>query len=104
MDVRSLGSFVVLLLLDGHLALPKPPALARGRFALIAKLPSLSNLLFRALHTRWLAPGLVLAFLLLVTLRGARRMAYKPLQRLVHQPRLERYRGVIPRRHQDLEI
>jgi hypothetical protein len=98
--VRSLGSFVVLLLLD----LPNPPAMVRGRFALTTKLPDLTSLLIRAMHTRWLGPGLVLAFLLLVTLRGARRMAYKPLQRRVHKPKLDRYRGMRPRRHQDLEI
>lgn len=75
-----------------------------GRFVLAAKLPDLGGLLFLALHTRWLGPGLVLAFLLLATLRGARRAAYKPLHRQVRPPRFERYRGTIPRRHQDLEI
>ena len=69
-----------------------------------AKLPDLPGLLLRTLHTHWLGPGLVLAFLLLVTLRGTRRMAYKPLVRRVHAPKLDRYRGTIPRRHRDLEI
>jgi hypothetical protein len=71
---------------------------------LAAKLPDLPALLFRAIHTHWLGPGLVLAFLLLATLRRTRRMAYKPLARKIHSPRLDRYRGTIPRRHQDLEI
>ena len=102
--MRCLGSVVVLLLLNNHLALPNPPAGERGRFALTAGLADIPAWLVRAMHIPWLAPGLVLAFLLLITLRGTRRMAYKPLQRRVHQPKLERYRGVIPRRHQDLEI
>ena len=102
--MRCLGSVVVLLLLNNHLALPNSPAGERGRFALTAGLADLPEWFARAMHIPWLAPGLVLAFLLLITLRGTRRMAYKPLQRRVHQPKLERYRGVIPRRHQDLEI
>lgn len=103
-DVRSLGSFVVLLLLEIHSVSPTIHGASAERFALAAKLPDLPNLLLRAMHTSWLGPGLVLAFLLLATLRRARRMAYKPLQRKVHQPRFERYRGDIPRKHQDLEI
>jgi hypothetical protein len=102
--VRSVGSFVVLLLLDIHSASPTASAASAGQFALAAKLPDIPTLLLRAMHTPWLGPGLVLAFLLLITLRGARRMAYKPLQRKVHQPRLERYRGLIRRKHRDLEI
>jgi hypothetical protein len=102
--VRSVGSFVVLLLLDIDSASPAYRAASAGRFALAVKLPDIPALLLRAMHIPWLGPGLVLAFLLLVTLRGARRMAYKPLQRKVHQPKLEQYRGVIPRKHQDLEI
>jgi hypothetical protein len=96
--VRCLGS-AVFLLLD----LSTPPAEARGRFALMAKLPDLTDLFARAMQIHWLGPGLVVGFVLLITLRGARRMAYKPLQRRVRAPKLERYRGVIPRRHRDLE-
>ena len=96
--MRCLGS-AVFLLLD----LRTPPAEARGRFALTAKLPDLPGLLARAMQIHWLGPGLVLAFVLLITLRGTRRMAYKPLQRRVRAPKLERYRGLIPRRHRDLE-
>ena len=102
--MRSVGSFVVLLLLDIHSASPAARAARAGRFALATKLPDIPTLLLHALHIPWLGPGLVLALLLLITLRGARRMAYKPLQRKVHQPKLERYRGVIPRKHRDLEI
>lgn len=102
--MRSVGSFVVFLLLNIHSASPTPRAASAEHFALAAKLPDIPTLILRAMHTPWLGPGLVLALLLLVTLRGARHMAYKPLQRKVHKPKLERYRGVIPRKHQDLEI
>lgn len=102
--MRCLGSVASFLLLNGDFALANPPAFARGRFALSAKLPDFGGLVLKVLHIGWLGPGLVLALILLVTLRGARRRAYKPLQRIVRRPKLERYRGVIPRRHQDLEI
>jgi len=102
--VHCLGSVVAFLLLKDHPALSGPPAGSRGRFALTAALPNIPALLVRAMHTHWLGPGLVLAFLLLITLRGTRRAAYKPLVRRVRQPKLERYRGVTPRRHRDLEI
>jgi len=81
-----------------------PPALARGLSALGTKLPDIPGLVLKAWHTQWLGPGLLLAFLLLVTLRGARRVATKPLHRIVRAPRLEQYRGEIRRRHRDLEI
>lgn len=71
---------------------------------LAAKLPELPGLMERALDIPWLGPGLVVAFVLLITLRGTRRAAYKPLHRRFRMPRLERYRGEIPRRHRDLEI
>jgi hypothetical protein len=96
--VHCLGS-AVLLLLD----FSTPPAEARGRFALTAKLPDMPALFARAMQVHWLGPGLVVAFVLLITLRGTRRMAYKPLERRVRAPKLERYRGLIPRRHRDLE-
>jgi hypothetical protein len=69
-----------------------------------AKVPDLPALVLWALHIPWLGPGLVLAFVLLVTLRGTRRAAHKPLHRSFRMPKLERYRGEIPRRHKDLEI
>ena len=97
------GSFVVLLL-GSITAWLTPLAGARGRFALAVKLPDIAGLAMRALHVPWLGPGLVLAVLLLVTLRGTRRRAFKPLHRRFRMPRLERYRGDIPRRHRDLEI
>ena len=101
--MRSLGSFVVFLL--GPIAAwLNPLALARGRFVLAAKLPEFASLLTKALNVPWLGPGLVVAFVLLITLRGTRRAAYKPLHRRFRMPRLERYRGEIPRRHRDLEI
>jgi hypothetical protein len=102
--VRSVGLFVVLLLQGFPSASPAVGARNAGRFALAATLPDLPGLLLRALHTPWLGPGLVLAFLLLVTLRSTRRAAYKPLQRRVHSPRLERYRGLIPRKRRDLDV
>jgi len=98
------GSFAVLLLLNRHIAWRIPPALAQERFALGAKILDLPGHLNRTLHTPWLGPGLVIALLLLVTLRGKRIKAYKPLHRRFRMPRLERYRGEIPRRHRDLEI
>jgi hypothetical protein len=101
--VRSLGSFVFFLL--GSLAAWLiPSAHARGRFVLGAKLPELPGLVQRVLDIPWFGPGLVVAFVLLITLRGTRRAAYKPLHRRFRMPRLERYRGKIPKRHQDLEI
>ena len=81
-----------------------PPSMAHGRFVLAAKLSDVPALVSRALNTPWLGPGLVVAVVLLLTLRGARKMASKPLHRRFQMPRLERYRGEIPRRHQDLEI
>ena len=102
--MRSPGSFVVLLLLDMHSASRASSAAGAERFALATKLPDIPTWLLHALHTVWLGPGLVLAFLLLATLRRARRKAHKPLHRKVHQPKLERYRGIIPKRHRDLEI
>lgn len=100
--MRSLGSFVVVLLLEMHSAWPRPGAASAEHFALAAKLPDISTGFLRALHTAWLGPGLVLAFILLATLRGTRRRAYKPLQRKVHEPKLERYRGIVPRKRRDL--
>ena len=101
--MRSLGSFVVFLL-GPMAAWLTPSALAPGRFVLCAKLPELPGLVQRALDIPWFGPGLVVAFVLLITLRGTRRAAYKPLHRRFRMPRLERHRGKIPRRHQDLEI
>jgi hypothetical protein len=101
--VRSLGSFVVFLL-GSIAAWLTPPAAARGRFVLGARLSEIPALVSRALNTPWLGPGLVVAVVLLLTLRGTRRAAYKPLHRIFRMPRLERYRGEIPRRHQDLEL
>ena len=102
--MRSIGCFAVFLLLNGHVAWRTPPAVMRGHFVLAAGLPDLEGTLLRALDTPWLGPGLIVAFVLLLTLRGKRRIAYKPLHRRIRMPKLERYRGKIPRPHRDLEI
>ena len=99
-----LGSLAILLLLNRHIAWRIPPAVGQERFALGANMLDLPSLMNRILHTPWLGPGLVIALLLLVTLRGKRIKAYKPLHRSFRRPRLERYRGEIPRHHQDLEV
>jgi len=104
LDVRSPGSFADLLLLGRHFAWRVSPALMSGRFALGVKLPDIPNLLTRALDMPWLGPGVVIGFVLLITLRGRRRVGRKPLHRSFRMPRLERYRGKIPRRHRDLEV
>jgi hypothetical protein len=104
LEVRSPGSFVVLLLPSRHCAWLSSPVSARGHLALAASLPGPSELLLRAWSVSWLGPGLLIAVLLLVTLRRSRRVARKPLHRSVRAPELERYRGVVPRRHQDLEV
>lgn len=102
--MRSLGSFVVLLLLNGHSAWRTLPAAARGRFVLGAKLADLPGLISKALNVSWLGPGIIVALVLLITLRGTRRAAYKPLHRRFRVPELERHRGEIPRQHRDLEL
>lgn len=102
--MRSLGSFAFFLLLNGHFAWRTPLAAALGRFALAAKLADAPAVVSKALDTPWLGPGIVVAVVLLLTLRGTRRAAYKPLHRIFRMPRLERYRGKTTRRHQDLEI
>jgi hypothetical protein len=102
--VYLLGSFAALLLLNGHPAWRTLPAAVVGCFALAARLSDAPGLVSRALDTPWLGPGIVVAVVLLLTLRGTRRAAYKPLHRIFRMPRLERHRGEILRRHQDLEL
>jgi ABC-type sulfate transport system permease component len=102
--VRSLGAFVVFLLLNRYSAWLTLPAAAQGSFVLGTKLSAMPELVSRVLDIPWLGPGLVVAVVLLLTLRGTRRAAYKPLYRRFRTPRLERHRGEIPRRHRDLEI
>ena len=68
------------------------------------KLASVPAILSNALDVPWLGPGLIVAFVLLITLRGRRRAASKPLHRRFRMPKLERYRGEIPKQHRDLEI
>ena len=106
--MRSLGLFADLLLLSRHFACRIPPAVAVGRFALAAKVGAaaldIPDLLSRALDIPWLGPGVVIAIVLLITLRGRRRVARKPLHRSFRMPHLERFRGKVWKRHQDLEI
>lgn len=102
--MRSLGSFAIFLLLNQHPAWRLSAAAMRGRFVLGVKLTALPAILSNALDIPWLGPGLIVAFVLLITLRGRRRAATKPLHRRFRMPRLERYRGEVPRRHRDLEI
>ena len=103
--MRSLGSFAdFFLLLCGHPGWRAGAALVRGRFVLCARMADLPGLMSKALDSPWLGPGLVVAVVLLLTLRGTRRAAYKPLHRIFRMPKLERYRGKIPRPHRDLEL
>ena len=101
--MRSDGCIAVLLLdclFDRRVVSPG----SRGLLALAAGVPNFTNSILRVIHIPWLGPGLIMALLLLMTLRGSRRMAHKPLHRKIHPPRLERYQGVLPKRHRDLEI
>ena len=103
--MRSLGSFAdFFLLLSRHSAWRTAPALARGRFVLGAKLADLPHWMSKAMDTPWLGPGVFVGVVLLLTLRGTRRAAYKPLHRIFRMPKLERYRGKPPRPHRDLEV
>lgn len=102
--MRSPGFCAAFLLLKSLFAWRDSSSWARGRFVLAFRLPQFSELAARAMQVSWLGPGLLMAVFLIVTLRGARRIARKPLHRVVHSPKLERYRGVVPRRHQDLEV
>ena len=69
-----------------------------------AKLADVPHSISRVMDTPWLGPGLVVGVVLLLTLRGTRRAAYKPLHRIFRVPKLERYRGKAHRPHRDLEI
>lgn len=102
--VHSLGSVATFFLLNGHDAWRIPSGAAEGRLVLGAGLPHIPGFLFQALDIPWLGPGLIVGFVLLVTLRGRPRTSSKPLQRRFRMPKLERYRGMIQRRHQDLEV
>ena len=102
--MRSGCCSAVFLLLNILFAWRGTPAQAQGRFALGASYFDPAGLLVRAMHIPWLGPGLILAAFLLLTLRPMRRMARKPIYRAMRAPHLERFRGVIPRRHRDLEL
>jgi hypothetical protein len=102
--VRSIEVLAGYLLLDSPAGWRGCAPGLKGRFVLDDVVGDPSVVLNRVLHTPWLGPGLVIALLLLVTLRGVRRAGTKPLHRMIRPPELERYRGVIPKRHRDLEV
>jgi hypothetical protein len=56
------------------------------------------------MQTPWLGPGLVLAVILILTLRRTRANARPAVRHNIPAPKLERYRGVAPRQHRDLEL
>ena len=102
--MRSGLTFAVLLLLD-LLSAPRPSAAeAPGGAAFAAAYPNVSAWFAWAMHTPWLGPGLVLAAILLLTLRRTRSMPPTPVRHNVLPPKLERYRGSPARRHKDLEV
>ena len=102
--MRSGWTFAVLLVLDLLLAPRQCVAEAADPSAFAAAYPNLSAWLTWAMHTPWLGPGLVLAALLLLTLHRTRTPARTSVRHNVPTPRLERYRGVSPRQHRDLEV
>lgn len=102
--MRSGWTFAVLLLLDLTFVPRYCAAEARGRYVSAAAYPNLSAWFTWAMHTPWLGPGLILAAILILTLRRTPAHPRLPVRHNVPPPRLERYRGVTPRQHQDLEI
>jgi hypothetical protein len=102
--VRSGWTFVVLLLLDFLFAPRHSAAEAPGLSAFAAAYPNLSGWLASAMQTPWLGPGLVLAAILILTLRRTRATPRPPVRHNVPAPKLDRYRGVARRQHRDLEI
>lgn len=104
LDVRSGWTFAVLFLLDLLFAPRLLVAEVQGLSAFVAADPSLSGWFSRAMHTSWLGPGLILAAILLVTLRRSPSTTRPAVRHNVPRPRLERYRGARPRLHRDLEV
>ena len=102
--MRSGLTFAVLLFLDLLLAPRHSAAEVQGQSVFATAYPSLSAWVAWAMHTPWLGPGLILAAILILTLRRTRTAAHPPVRHNVPSPRLERYRGVAPRQHQDLEV
>lgn len=102
--MRSGSTFVVLLLLDLLFAPRHSVAEVLGHSAFAAAFPNLSAWVAWAMETPWLGPGLILAIILLLTLRRTHRSPHLPVRRNVAPPKLERYRGVRSRQHRDLEI
>lgn len=102
--MRSGSVFAVLLLLDLLFAPRSSVAEAQSQSVFAAAYPNLSAWFGWAMHTPWLGPGLILAAILILTLRRTRTNSRPPIRHNVPKPRLERYRGVAPRRHQDLEL
>ena len=101
--VRSVVSAAAFLLLDCLRA----SAAERGPL-LLAAVSIGPDLFQRIIHTSWLGPGLVLAVILalFVLMSGSSRkpMENHGLVRRFRTPRLERYRGVPLRQHQDLDV
>lgn len=97
----STAAFLLLKALHG-------PALRRASLALAAESTGLPQLFTRAIHIAWLGPGLmvaaVLVILTLMTRPSRKSRQQRRLVRIVRQPSLERYRGVFPKNHRDLEI
>jgi hypothetical protein len=77
---------------------------AREPLVLAARLSNFPELFQRILHTSWLGPGLILAALLLITRPRAKSQKERRFVRIFHEPKLERYRGISPKRHKDLEV
>lgn len=102
--MRSVSQCAVLLLLDLTFAARPSVAEATACSALATALPSITSWLAWAMHTTWLGPGLILALILLLTLRPAPKTPETPVRHLFRRPRLERFRGLAPRTHRDLEI
>lgn len=98
-----------MLCLAAFLLLNCLPALAivREPLLLTADL-TYSQFFQRVIHTPWLGPGLVIGILLalvaLMTHSADKPKNAKVLVRKFRAPRLERFRGALPKNHQDLEI
>ena len=106
--MRSAVCTAVFLLLDCLRA----SAGMREPLVLAAASTGFPKLFQQVLHMSWLGPGLIVALLLgLLALatqpadKTKNDKAKKTLElRRIRAPRLERYRGTLPKRHRDLEL
>lgn len=82
-------------------------ALVREPLLLTAD-PNYPQAFQRVIHTSWLGPGLLIAVVLvvfaLITRSPDKHKKVKVLERKLRAPRLERFRGALPKNHRDLEI